>query len=385
MKDKTLAIISDCLHIEDANGKVGTQVHIFCRQMQALGKYFKQVILICPVINSDAQTLSLSYYPSSFTFIKMPVRGGKSTRHKLQILFTIPLWMKAFQRVKVQADFFFLRFPNNISIPGIYAFRKQKKFALYTGTWKNYLHEPLSFRIQKILLRYFFNGPVLIYHHAPEKKSKFHPTYSPSYSLQEWDQALPAIEQRIRRWQMPNHVPVFLSVGSLLPIKNHLYTLEVFKKLKEKKIACKLIIVGDGFLKSDLQKFIDVHQLSDTIKLAGHLPTQALKEMYLQSDFIIQLPLAEGFGKVPMEGFFYGLIPFISNTAMASSIVGVNNERGFIVQLNNASDLADIIWQKLKDTHALEDIMSSARMFAKHYTLENWAHTIIKSVVEKNV
>lgn len=387
MKDKTLAIISDCLHYEDADGAVGTHVHIFCRQMQALGKYFKQVILVCPVIHAHTETPSLSYYPASFVFIKMPIRGGNSIKHKLQILFTIPVWMKAFQKLKEQADYFFLRFPNNISIPGIYAFRNKKIFALYTGTWQNYLHEPTSFRIQKLLLKYFFNGPVWIYHHKPVEKAKFKITFSPSYSLEEWDNdnALHATEQRLKRWQSPNYVPVFLSVGSLLPIKNHILTLEVFKQLKEKNFACKLIIAGDGKLKSQLQEFIDVHQLSDTVILAGHLSTPALKEMYLQSDFIVQLPQAEGFGKVPMEGFFYGLIPFISNTAMAATIVGMNDERGFIVQTTHANEIADFILQKIENRYVLVDTMDRARQFAKEYTLEKWAYTIVERLKGENV
>ncbi len=385
MKDKTLAIISDCLHYEDADGAVGTKVHIFCRQMQALGKHFKQVILVCPVIKSNEQSTVLSYYSDAFVFIKMPVRGGHSFKHKMQLLLTIPVWMKAFQKVKEKADYFFLRFPNNISIPGLYAFRNQRKFALYTGTWQNYLHEPISFRIQKLLLKYFFKGTVWIYHHKSLKKSKFKNTYSPSYSLEEWNYALHASEQRQKRWQSQNYVPIFLSVGSLLPIKNHLLTLEVFKQLKEKNFACKLIIAGDGKLKSQLQAFIAVHQLSATIILAGHLPTEDLKEMYLQSDFIIQLPQAEGFGKVPMEGFFYGLIPFISNTAMAATIVGMNDERGFIVQSNLANEIADFILQKIGDRYALEAKMSKARQFAKQYTLEKWAYTIVERLKGENV
>lgn len=377
MKDQSLAIISDCLHYENSNGSVGTRVHIFCRQMTALGYNFKKVIVICPVIKSSIPAEQLSYYPDTFEFIKLPVTGGTTWLHKINLLRTIPVWLKAFKQARKMADFFLLRFPNNLSIIGLYSFRKKKKFAMYTGTWQHYTGEPLTFRIQRYLLRQFFEGPVFIYSKYQAERPNFQLSYSPSYSLEEWETAENVIEARQERWLDPNYIPQFISAGSLLPVKNHELTLAVFKILKQSNFLCKLTIAGDGYLREKLEAYLIENDLTGFVSLAGHVSTEELKRIYAQSDFVIQLPSAEGFGKVPVEGFFYGLIPFLSNTAMSDVFIGPGNERGFLFQKNDAPYIAKFIIDTWRNKNNLVHKMRTGRNFAKEFTLDNWAQSVI--------
>src|SRR6185503_5286133 len=139
-KFKRLAIISDCIHMRNENGDVLTENHIFCRQIQALASYFESTIICCPFDKLGPQSVTSTYTLNSIEFVELPNVGGKTLRHKLDIIKTIPAWLKAFKHAHPKADVVYLRMPNNLSIPGFFYFylRRAKKFATYTGNWDNY-------------------------------------------------------------------------------------------------------------------------------------------------------------------------------------------------------------------------------------------------------
>lgn len=365
------------MHYEDDAGMIGTRVHMFCRQMQEIGSHFGRVILVCPIIKQSKSDEEFSYYPSRFDFIGLPQTGGKTLSEKVKLIRTIPVWLKAFRQVKTQADIYLLRFPNNLNIVGLYSFRKKKKFAIYTGTWLQYATEPFTFKLQKMLLRHYFNGPVFIYNRTPEKHAKFNLSFSPSFSVKEWNMAEKVVLARKLRWQNQHHIPVFVSVGSLLTHKNYELVLRVFKMLKDRKFHYTLTIAGEGLLRDKLESYILENDLTAFVNLPGHVSINELKNLYSNADFVIQLPLAEGFGKVPIEGFFYGLIPFLSDTAMSGVFVGGQQERGFLIKTDNASYIADIIMNAWTDRNLLTDKMTAGRNYAKEFTVDLWASSVI--------
>ena len=66
-KYKRLAIISDCVHMQNADGTIVTENHVYCRQMQALASYFEQTLIVCPFIekkkNNEFGGIILFYTP----------------------------------------------------------------------------------------------------------------------------------------------------------------------------------------------------------------------------------------------------------------------------------------------------------------------------------
>lgn len=57
-----------------------------------------------------------------------------------------------------------------------------------------------------------------------------------------------------------------VSVGNLLEVKNYKFLLQVMKEIKD-KISVSLDIIGEGYLRNDLENFIDIYQLP--VKLLG--------------------------------------------------------------------------------------------------------------------
>lgn len=382
-KFKRLAIISDCIHYYDTQGKVVTENHIFRKQMMALAKYFEHTTIYCAFEKFSADKIVTAYNDAAIDFFALPNAGGNTFRDKLGIIKVFPKWLAAFKHAHANADIIYQRFPNNLNIPGFFYFRLRgaKTFATFTGTWANYKGEPLTYRFQKWLLKKFFKGPVAAYIFKEQETEKIFKTISPSYSSADWLAEEMQVQQRIKNLQEQfPATPVFVSVGGLVPKKNQQYILDAFLLLHQQNYHFKLYIVGDGYLKDAYQKFIDEHNLGDKIFLTGKKTDIELKQLYRESNFLVQATLAEGFGKVPIEGFFHGVIPLLNNVTLAGEMTG-NGERGFLFSANDVNNLVLLVKNIFAyNTVRLNEIILNGREYAKTQTLENWSAEIIEQI-----
>ena len=369
-----LGIISDCVHFYTPDGRIATENHIFVRQMEALAAHFSEVLICCPFASYSESVVSTVYSLHHIHFVAMSNVGENTIKEKLRLLSAMPRWFKAFRQVDKFSDIVYQRFPNNLNIPGFFFFyfKKKKVFATYTGTWNGYKDEPATYRLQRWLLRNYFKGPVWAYTDKP-LQNNIHRGFSPSYSMAEWQQETAQVEERINRL---NHQPLqqlrMITVGTLIGYKNQLYILKASLLLKQQGIPFKLSVVGDGPIRQELAAFISQNNLANEVTLCGKKNYEQLRELYRQHDFVVQAPLSEGFGKVPVEGFFHGLVPVINNIAMAAYMTG-NGERGFMFEATDPANLANLLRHILQHSEQLPPLIENGRQFARSQTLEAWA------------
>ena len=386
---KRLAIISDCVHALDDRQNTVTENHIFCRQIQALAAYFEHTILCCPFVNLKPDSVTSVYTSHTIEFIQLPKVGGNSLNHKLEIVKTIPAWINAFRKAHAGSDIIYLRMPNNLSIPGFFYFyhKRSKKFATYTGNWENYRREPFSFRFQKWILKNFFNGPAWIYTDKKTGKN-FLKGFSPSYSEQEWHEEAAQVNRRIERYRSTVITkPVFITVGSLVPHKNQRYIVEVCRRLHDKKFNFHWYIVGDGYLMNELKKFIADNNLAGCVTLTGKKTYPQLRELYRQSDFLVQAVLVEPFGKTPVEALFHGVIPVLNVVAMSDEMTG-GGSRGYSFTAEDTGNLEQLIYKILNEQQKFAAMIEDGRQYVKAQTLEKWAldyYNTINSFFEKSI
>lgn len=379
---KGLAIISDCVHMKDEQGNVVTENHIYCRQMQSLASRFKHTVIVCPFADYTKESVTSVYTLPSLDFIAVPNVGGNRIRDKLNLIKTIPTWIKAFRKARKVSGIIYLRMPNNLNIPGFFYFmiKRSPSFATYTGTWSNYKHEPVTYRFQKWLLKNFFRGPVWVYtKEAPGKKNLFK-GYSPSYSDAEWSEESIQVAERICRYNSAQlATPVFITVGALVPNKNQQYILETCRKLRDNGFSFYWHIVGDGYMKSSYETFIKEHGLHDYVRIAGKKTAGELKCLYREANFLVQATLVEGFGKTPIEAMFHGVIPILSKTAMAGEMTG-NGTRGYIFDARDENSLFDVIMKANGERHAFPAMINNGREYVKKQTLESWTGDMLQQL-----
>ncbi|HEX8334601.1 MAG TPA: glycosyltransferase [Segetibacter sp.] len=379
-----LGIISDCTHYKSIDGKVGTENHILLRQFQALSTYFSETLVCCPFSKVNDRSVISYYTDENIKFIALPVVGGDRLSDKLNLFKTLPIWFKNYQKVNASSDIVYQRFPNNINIPGFFYFyfKKKKVFGTYTGTWQNYTGEPKTFRFQKWLLQKYFRGPVWVYSDSEFSNKRILEGFSPSYSKSEWEEETRQVEARIERIKNDGlNAFKLITVGTLIDYKNQLTILKACVILKKHNFPFYLTVVGDGPMYAELKAFIAENNLGENVTLAGKKNHVELRRLYREHDFVVQAPLSEGFGKVPIEGLFHGVVPVINNISLAKHITG-NGERGFLFDAKDAQNLADTIKNINKKITELPAVITKGREFAKSQTLEAWAEYYYKTVVQ---
>jgi len=307
MSKLRLGIISDCVHFQNPDGRFGTETHILLQQIEALAFYFAEVVLCCPVVAFDDKKIATYYSINNIKIIPVPNVGGDSISAKLRLITVIPKWWNAFRKVDKQSDIVYQRFPNNLNIPGFFYFKwkGKKTFATYTGTWKPYQNEPVTYRFQRWLLQHSFKGPVWGYINEAPDNPNIHAGFSPSYKKNVWDEETEQVSKRIQQLQKENlSVLKMITVGALVANKNQQLILNACLQLKNANINFTLTIVGGGVLEETYKTFIQKHSLQNQIYLAGKKTSEELRLLYREHDFVVQAPIQEGFGKVPIEGFF---------------------------------------------------------------------------------
>ena len=214
------------------------------------------------------------------------------------------------------------------------------------------------------------------------KDSRIISGFSPSYSQKEWDEESEQVEDRINSITK-NGLPILrlITVGTLIYYKNQLAILKACTILKSKGISFTLKIVGHGPMFHELANYIKEHELDNEVEMVGKKNYQDLRVLYCQSDFVVQAPLKEGFGKVPIEGFFHGVIPVLNNLSMAGYMTG-DDERGFLFENGDGLLLAEKLMSIKNKISDLPSMIEKGRTFAKKQTLESWANEYYATVSE---
>jgi colanic acid/amylovoran biosynthesis glycosyltransferase len=78
-----------------------------------------------------------------------------------------------------------------------------------------------------------------------------------------------------------------ITVGRLSIVKGHIYSLEVVKKLKQAGYNIMLTVVGEGSERLNLENYIRINKLSDSIVLAGAKSQQEIRELLWESDVFL--------------------------------------------------------------------------------------------------
>lgn len=104
--------------------------------------------------------------------------------------------------------------------------------------------------------------------------------------------------------------------------KNHLFLLKVFSELVKKSAKYKLLLIGDGFLRKQIEEMISMYQLESRVILAGYV--KDAEKYYNAFDMFLLPSLFEGLGIVAIEAQANGLPCVLADTVPEEAKVGAN-------------------------------------------------------------
>ncbi|MEP1487184.1 MAG: glycosyltransferase family 4 protein [Algibacter sp.] len=328
-------------------------------------KYADQFAVLSPTVYN--QELLVSNFSKTPKLFSIPSLSFNSIPKAVKSVFYIPIILIKLYKAMVWADHIHLRCPGNIGLLGCFIqmfFPKKNKTAKYAGNWDPKAQQPLSYKLQKWILKNTFftrNIQVLVYGNWRNQTRNIKPFFTATYSDSEKEKL------NIRTYKGDLN---FIFVGSLVKGKRPLLAVKIIKELNKKNRRVYLDLYGDGVLKDEIQNYITNNKLDEFIRLHGNQPKKKLKEALKKADFSLLLSKSEGWPKAVAEAMFFGVIPIATSVSCVPFMLD-NGNRGLLVQPNLQNAVFEI-HKVLKNNVLMQKMSFRALEWSQRYTLSRF-------------
>ncbi|WP_274475261.1 glycosyltransferase [Mangrovimonas aestuarii] len=137
----------------------------------------------------------------------------------------------------------------------------------------------------------------------------------------------------------------FIAIGSLIPVKGFDMLISAAKILKDKGFKFRINILGEGFLRKELESQIQLSELNDCVFLKGFIPNPY--PWLLHSDVLVMSSESEGLPTVLCEALILGKPTITPNVPGCREVVDYGNS-GLMFD-RNASQLASAMQVFIED------------------------------------
>ncbi len=159
----------------------------------------------------------------------------------------------------------------------------------------------------------------------------------------------------------------FLSVSRLVGKKGVFYVLQAFEKTKHVFPDVTLDLIGDGPLRPEIEKFIDAHNLKESVHLHGERPHEYVLQYMNRSSVFVQHSITD-----PLTGNAEGLpLSILEASAHALPVVStfhegipeaIENERtGFLVKEGDWELMAEFMIRLASETKLRQEMGAAGR------------------------
>lgn len=191
----------------------------------------------------------------------------------------------------------------------------------------------------------------------------------------------PVFEKPIMQFENP----FILSVGRLRKQKGHDLLITAFKKITNKYPQWKLIIIGEGVRRKNLEKQIQELKLQDKIFLPGCVnnPQNIIK----QADFFVFPSRWEGLGNALLEAMSCGIPVIATDCDFGPKSYVRNNIDGLIIKSEDVNALANALEMLINDEKLRETYGKNAKDILNRFNLGKimplWNNMIQKVIKSK--
>ncbi len=165
-----------------------------------------------------------------------------------------------------------------------------------------------------------------------------------------------------------------VSVGSLIPRKNHVFLIEVVAWLREKGCAVALDIVGGGAQEPLLREAITARGLDAFVTLHGYSGTP---ETHLhRADVYVHAAAHEPFGLVLVEAMAAGL-PVVTTDGGGNRDLLRDGENGFLLPTAEVVAFAEKVRYLAEHPAERQKMGAQAQQFAQGFGMETYADALL--------
>jgi glycosyltransferase involved in cell wall biosynthesis len=171
-----------------------------------------------------------------------------------------------------------------------------------------------------------------------------------------------------REWGISDEDLVLVCVGRVAAEKNLQLAVEAYRAMRRLSDRIKLVIVGDGPLRSVLQKTYP------ELIFAGMQTGEQLAKYYASADIFLFPSESETFGNVTLEAMASGLAVIAYNYAGARLHI-TSGETGVLVRFGDANAFVDSACNLIREPQAIKRIRRQARQYVTHL---DWPNVVEK-------
>jgi glycosyltransferase involved in cell wall biosynthesis len=174
---------------------------------------------------------------------------------------------------------------------------------------------------------------------------------------------------------------IILYLGSIKKVKGCSTLFEAFSNLGKEYIKennLKLIYIGDGILRNELEDKIVEKNLSQHIKFFGYISHEKVPELYKLADIYVIPSLFEGMPISLLEAMFNGL-PIIGTNVNGINNLIIHKKNGLLFEKENIDDLKNKIRELINDKNLANKLGRSAKNdYSKGYLFQDMISNHIK-------
>ena len=176
-----------------------------------------------------------------------------------------------------------------------------------------------------------------------------------------------------------------VTCGRLQPQKNHILLIDAFALIAESFPEVSLHIYGNGFMKDEIQQYIEKKELAQRVILEG--PTADVPSVLKNAGMFVLSSDYEGMPNALMEALAAG-VPSVSTDCPCGGprMLIKDGENGILVPVGDVEALANSMTRLLEEPGLSDNIGAVARGYAKSYLPEkvhNQWENYIKEIVHQ--
>ena len=163
--------------------------------------------------------------------------------------------------------------------------------------------------------------------------------------------------------------PVLLCVGNLVELKGHAIVIEALAHLVERHPNLRLVLVGDGPERKNLEALVARLGLQDHVQFVGVVPNDQLYRWYSAADVLVLASSREGWPNVLLEAMACGT-PVVATRVSGIPEVVCDAVAGRLVDRRDPSGFASAIEDLLSHAPSRQDVRRYAQGFDWKATTE---------------
>jgi len=166
------------------------------------------------------------------------------------------------------------------------------------------------------------------------------------------------------QWGVPEGAPFIVNVAALTGHKGQRYLIEAAPAIRQAVPEARMVIFGDGDLRSELEERIRLENVADAVTLAGFRPPEEIPSVLKAADVFVFPSVLEGLGTSLFDAMA-ARAPIVTTTAGGIPDIVQNERNGLLVSPRDPAALARAVVRVVQDAELREKLITAAREFVE--------------------